>query len=914
MKKIILKNFLAFGIIAAVLFFATPVLAQIDTGVANIQAGGINLSQTNPLTVAARVINIFLSVLGVIAIGLILYAGYIIMTSGGNPEKIKVGQLILKNAVIGLIIILCSWGIVTLIMRVLIGDKNGTGSNIGTGPGFSNPGGYSALGACTVESVYPEPEQTDVSRNTAIMTTFRDPINKETYPCFNDKTKICSLAVGSDGTACIYNAATCNKINPNVIKIYTGTWDIGTSFKNATISFSSDNKTMIIIPQTYLGNDATPTKYSVYLTEDIRKEGVDFEQMFGKCEPNKYLEWGFEVSIKIDLTPPKIAEVLPAPDGQQDTVTTTTPLEATGSFTVLELPQTDKPATISAEPTGQSSAISITISPSYNDNSTKFRVIIPAQGQGKAQLIDVSDNNKTIGVSEITNNQVNFSGHNKPISIKFSKEPAVGEAWDITIEPKKIADTIKVGSDDYYFATASSSGFMIQKRNDLNAQAIEIALALSNRTDINSTKNSSDDTKIDIRAQNVGIGGNGLILTSSDPDKISVVSMHGGADGGKTIALKGAADQPMNSLIQITFSEAVMPIAISGTSEQVKDTIRVLNNNGAGNDEDDCTTNGNSDNSKCKSYNCDATSKKCVGDYVTGNFKLSNGYRTLEFTSNKECGMNGCGGKIYCLPPSSNLKVEIMAADLQSCSANTDCAVKAPYTVCQDSETINTVKLPYKICQDDKNKNHPTKSTDANTGVVDTALNSLDGNKDGQADGPIAYYDGLTKDSKYKDNFRWSFFISDEIIATPPEILSIEPGKISIKNLNQPINITFNHVMAASTMKTGSVLINNGAKNVEHKLLNLQSTDGTGYWIISSNQATTPDGNLDSTKAEIKHSPLNEMLTYTPIIGSGVTDIYQNCFKPSKSTRSDVLDGGCKDVDALNNPSCCNGIPGASCE
>lgn len=44
---------------------------------------------------------------------------------------------------------------------------------------------------------------------------------------------------------------------------------------------------------------------------------------------------------------------------------------------------------------------------------------------------------------------------------------------------------------------------------------------------------------------------------------------------------------------------------------------------------------------------------------VSGRFVISNQYQTLEFIPNVECGVNACGDKIYCLPASSSIAVEL---------------------------------------------------------------------------------------------------------------------------------------------------------------------------------------------------------------------------------------------------------------
>ncbi len=67
----------------------------------------------------ARIINIVLSFLGIIAVVLIIFAGFQWMTAGGNEEQIKKAKGLLKNAVIGLVIILMAWSITYFIMTRL---------------------------------------------------------------------------------------------------------------------------------------------------------------------------------------------------------------------------------------------------------------------------------------------------------------------------------------------------------------------------------------------------------------------------------------------------------------------------------------------------------------------------------------------------------------------------------------------------------------------------------------------------------------------------------------------------------------------------------------------------------------------------------------------------------------------------
>lgn len=121
--------FLSLALAAAALSvggMVRPVLAQ-NFGINEVN-GGLNnsLSATDPRELAGRVINIALGFLGVIAVGLIIYAGFLWMTSNGDEEKVGQAKNLLKNAAIGLVIILAAWGIAVFILNKL-GGSGGTG-------------------------------------------------------------------------------------------------------------------------------------------------------------------------------------------------------------------------------------------------------------------------------------------------------------------------------------------------------------------------------------------------------------------------------------------------------------------------------------------------------------------------------------------------------------------------------------------------------------------------------------------------------------------------------------------------------------------------------------------------------------------------------------------------------------------
>lgn len=65
------------------------------------------------------IINYFLGILGLIAVAFLIYAGVLMVTAGGNDEQIQKSRKIITYAVIGIVIILLSWTIVTFVTSAL---------------------------------------------------------------------------------------------------------------------------------------------------------------------------------------------------------------------------------------------------------------------------------------------------------------------------------------------------------------------------------------------------------------------------------------------------------------------------------------------------------------------------------------------------------------------------------------------------------------------------------------------------------------------------------------------------------------------------------------------------------------------------------------------------------------------------
>jgi hypothetical protein len=380
-------------------------------------------------------------------------------------------------------------------------------------------------------------------------------------------------------------------------------------------------------------------------------------------------------------------------------------------------------------------------------------------------------------------------------------------------------------------------------------------------------------------------------------------------DNAQGVDSEGNEDIAKNVVIKINFSEEINPYTILGDAEAVYPFIKVVCEDCADSEE---------------LFDCGILPNKCV----KGNFELASGYSTVEFISKNKCGTNNCGEDIFCLPGGKKISVQLNASSLMlSCSDNNDCATRNPYTICaggycqalacnddNDCATRNPKsKCNNKKCQIegvDNPINYPLGKLD---GVVDLAMNSLDGNRNYNAEGNSSIYNENIP-SNSGDNYTWSFWTSNEFNLIPPEIstvtqknatdevITITPDQPNIHLMNS-FAVLFNKIMMATSLKTYPVkILDNIHEGVNLMVLDVDSSNKrtislattTNYWITSLDVNSGP---ATTTKMFINHDMLLDGTYYRGQVGSRVKDIFQNCYMP------------CVGPDCAGTPSCCNGVP-----
>ena len=94
-------------------------LTNADLGVDAI-SNDIKLGSGDVRETAARIINVALSFLGIIAVVIVLLGGFKYMVSGGNEEKTAEAKNLIVSGIIGLAIILSAWAITSFVIGQLL--------------------------------------------------------------------------------------------------------------------------------------------------------------------------------------------------------------------------------------------------------------------------------------------------------------------------------------------------------------------------------------------------------------------------------------------------------------------------------------------------------------------------------------------------------------------------------------------------------------------------------------------------------------------------------------------------------------------------------------------------------------------------------------------------------------------------
>lgn len=331
------------------------------------------------------------------------------------------------------------------------------------------------------------------------------------------------------------------------------------------------------------------------------------------------------------------------------------------------------------------------------------------------------------------------------------------------------------------------------------------------------------------------------------------------------IPAPASQDRPRNTMVQVNFNEAILPTVASGKT-------LLLAPEGA-----PPLTQGLE--IKPGSFSVMRVQVPSVG-FLAGEWQIGNQYRTSEFTTTDLCGRNSCGQDVFCLPALQTLEVQVRAATLAQAG---DPASKGLFD-----------------------------------GLEDVAGNSLDGNRNGAAQGPGNY--GLATffnmnvpppappTPRPGDNARLSFTTSDTILLGSAVIESTAPvttlgEATSGVALLSPLAMTFNRSMAMTTLSSRNLLLS-GAE---------RATGGMweAWWTVEGENledTRPPAQRYGRTLGRITHGGLWLDTDYTGGATSRVRDLYQNCYYPGGGQGIQGTQTECHPDPAAGQSYCCNGV------
>lgn len=124
MFKVIKQGFVYFVLLCAAFVGVSIRAAEKDYGLEETARAGGLIGPTAPTfgpgKVAGDVVGYLLAFVGVIFFGYMLYGGFLWMTAGGNEEGVKSAQGIIKNSLIGLLIIFLAYIIVRFVLTQIL--------------------------------------------------------------------------------------------------------------------------------------------------------------------------------------------------------------------------------------------------------------------------------------------------------------------------------------------------------------------------------------------------------------------------------------------------------------------------------------------------------------------------------------------------------------------------------------------------------------------------------------------------------------------------------------------------------------------------------------------------------------------------------------------------------------------------
>lgn len=915
--------FLAF-FIGCGLLLASGVSAQsLDAQTIAEESG---LPTVSLATFIGRLLQVFFGLLGVVALALLMYGGFIWMTAAGDPNKVDKAKKIIQNAIVGLVIIFSAFAITTFLMGIFgryFGGGTGGGGDALGGP---NDWGRSGIGAGPIESVYPRPNQVDVPINTRIAVTFKQAIRPNS---------ICETVDATSGNCA--NGSLAKNIQICETSATNTNCLVGSPFNvSSTVTQTEDGRTFVFIPQGYLGNNDSQVRvFKVTVDGDVKASSTG-DSIFKGYRVN-YYAWQFKTNGELDLNPPEIAkfEIYPYPDVESDIYSVGSDATA-GSQTITinnsalqteDLPklngqditsnfekQLTNPASVpsamrvvvksaSGFDVINSGSISFTVDGGvtyarFSESAVSaFRISFSNTGvcSGKDRCLPILDKKfiETGAGFSIEASSDFIQGSNWPFSVTASSE---GHELSLFDKDASLVNLIFVSSTDNRTTISKtvvsadgrsrvSKNYLTVKKGVSEAETVANLVASLETNTGGRIEATSSAAIITVTARNAGFNELKIVSPSSSLT-ISGASLSGNAKviGWTTKPDNTRLKDPFNnSIFRVTFTEAINPVNVSNYIKVFASTTE-----------------------------------------LQASTTITNQYRTIELKGVTPCGTNACGDPIFCWvnpstssPESVPVKVVVGAASLMTCAGGDQ-----DFAGNEWCKTFGGTCSASGRCANSNNLFF-SQAASSLDGISDMSNNSFNGNFNkalnaddkfvGNAEGKTgvglgrsglsnAYNLNSTLDDNYRpaylpnngtgDDFQWSFYLSNQVDNQSPLIKEIHPvgdevyGWQQGQSFSEPVEIIFDRLMSFTSLRPGWGYSNSTSDEAWFRRFLVLKTitakaNPVGYWVNSFDVDKDGDYLADFTRALVNHNPFDQSVTYGPLVGSGVLSITQNCFLPA---------------------------------
>ena len=121
-KKKLIAGVLTLGVLSLIALPAVVGATGVDatncgTGEGQVPcASSLGLGNTSLSTMITSIIGLIMGFLGVIAVLIILWGGFVWMTAGGEPDKVEKAKKMIYSGIIGLVIIFAAYAIASFVI------------------------------------------------------------------------------------------------------------------------------------------------------------------------------------------------------------------------------------------------------------------------------------------------------------------------------------------------------------------------------------------------------------------------------------------------------------------------------------------------------------------------------------------------------------------------------------------------------------------------------------------------------------------------------------------------------------------------------------------------------------------------------------------------------------------------------